>query len=135
MSFLKWDPSYSVHVACCDEDHKRLITTINKLHDAMLDGRGADQAQSILEELAEYAQNHFATEEALMKKTAYLELDSHRAEHRVFLQKVEQFRAEHAGCNRCDAIELAEFLREWLTRHVAKTDRRYSAHLNAHGIF
>lgn len=135
MSLLKWNPSYSVHVACCDEDHKRLIATVNALHDAMLDGRGAERAQSILDELGEYAQRHFTTEELLMEKTGYSEIDAHRAEHQAFLEKVKQFRGDIVAGKRCNSIQLAEFLSDWLTQHVAKTDRKYSAHLNAHGIF
>src|ERR1700758_4288026 len=94
MSFLKWNSSYSVNVASCDEDHKRLITTLNALHDAMLNGQGAERAQSILEELGQYAQQHFSTEEVLMERTGYPQLDSHRAEHQSFLEKVEQFRED-----------------------------------------
>lgn len=135
MSFLKWNPAFRVHVACCDEDHKQLIDTLNRLHDAMLNGRGAEKAASIVDELGEYAQHHFATEERLMKKTGYPEIDSHHAEHQAFLEKLKQFREHIAAGKRCDSIELAEFLSGWVTQHIAKADREYSAHLNAHGVF
>jgi hemerythrin len=47
MPLFAWDESLSVGYEPIDEQHKRLIALINKLHDAMIEGKG----QEVLGEL------------------------------------------------------------------------------------
>ena len=35
MALVTWDESYSVRVAKCDEDHKKLFVLLNSVHEAM----------------------------------------------------------------------------------------------------
>jgi hemerythrin len=134
MALLKWDPSYSVKVHKCDEDHKKLFSLINNLHQAMLAGQGASKVQPIVKELADYTKYHFSAEEAMLEKTKYPELNVHRAEHQSFVKKVEQFQQDLAAGKLVPSISVSNFLNDWLVNHIQKTDQKYSAHLNANGV-
>lgn len=133
-TLVKWDPSYSVKVKRCDDDHKKLFSMINTLHEAMSVGHGAEKVGQIVKELADYTKFHFSGEEALMEKTKYPELISHRAEHHALVKRVEQFQKDVAAGKGGQSIAVVAFLNEWLLHHIKECDQKYSAHLNAHGV-
>ncbi len=134
MPFLTWNNSYSVKVSKCDEDHKKLFSLLNALHDAMKAGKGSQLIQQIVKDLADYTKYHFSQEEMLLRQTNYPDLVSHQAQHKAFVKKVEEFQSEMKGGNFSQSINVADFLRDWLANHIKKTDQQYSAHLNSNGI-
>ena len=134
MALVTWDESYSVRVAKCDEDHKKLFVLLNSVHEAMKAGNASGTLQRVVGELSDYAKFHFAGEEALLDKTKYSGLAQHRAEHRQFEKRVDQFRQDLQEGKMGQSIELVAFLKDWLHNHIKQVDRQYSAHLNAQGI-
>jgi hemerythrin len=134
MPLVTWDASYSVNVSKCDEDHKELFSILNKMHDAMKSGKGRDVIQSVVQELADYTKYHFSQEELLLGSTNYPNLLPHKAQHRKFVHKVEEFQSALKAGDMTQAIAVTEFLKDWLTSHIKQTDSQYSAHLNRNGI-
>jgi hemerythrin len=134
MPLVTWDVSYSVKVARCDEDHKKLFALINSLHDAMRAGKGAEVIQKVVKELGDYTHFHFSAEEMLLEQTHYPALGPHRAQHRAFVKKVEQFQQDLKTTTTGQAISVVNFLKDWLANHIKQTDRQYSAHMNANGV-
>ena len=134
MALINWDVSYSVKVKRCDADHRKLFYLINALHEAMKYGKGSTIIAKIVRELESYTQTHFLAEEALLQRAQYPKLDDHRAQHQKFVAQVEEFRAglESGGIGK--SIEVLEFLKDWLAKHINHTDKMYSAHLNSQGI-
>lgn len=134
MSLLVWDDSYSVNVGSCDEDHKKLFALTNELHEAMKRGKATQVLDGVVKSLADYTRYHFAREEALMEKTQYPNLIKHREQHVAFVKKVEEFQQHLKTGAIGQSIAVTDFLRDWLTNHIKKTDRQYSGHLNANGV-
>ena len=134
MSLMVWNPSYSVKVQRCDDDHKKLFALINTLYDAMMKGEGSKVMEKTVKELADYTRYHFSQEEALLERTRYSALQSHQMQHREFVSKVDQFAQDVKANNLAKAPALLKFLTDWLANHIKRTDQLYSAHLNANGI-
>jgi hemerythrin len=134
VALVTWDESYSVKVQKCDEDHKKLFSMLNSLHDAMKAGRGKDVVQQTVKDLADYTKFHFAREEEMLKKADFPGLEPHREQHAEFVKKVEQFSRDLKEGKAGESVAVAQFIQTWLVNHIQKIDRQYSAHLNAHGI-
>ncbi len=134
MALFVWDNSYSVKVQQCDNDHKKLFSLINDLNDAMMTGKGAQIIQRVIRQLADYTKYHFSAEEALLVRTKYAGLEMHRAQHREFVSKVEQFESDLKAGAIGQSVAVTAFLKDWLVNHIQQTDRQYSTHLNANGI-
>ena len=132
---VDWDESCSVKVVRFDDDHKQMFSLINKLHTAMLRGKGALAVQETVAQITNHAQGHFAGEEAMMEKTKFPELASHRLEHQEFVKRLEQFQRQIEMGNFVSSVTLADFLDKALMAHTKSTDQKYSQHLNANGIF
>lgn len=134
MALLSWDQSFSVEVAELDGHHRKLFSLINTLHDAMRAGKGRTIVEQIAAELSDYTQAHFRAEEALMERTNYPALPGHRAEHQRFIARVAEIKKDLDAGTGGNAVEVLEFLKDWVAEHIKKVDRNYSAHLNANGI-
>lgn len=134
MALVSWNPSYSVKVEKCDTDHKKLFDILNKLHEAMSAGNGNQVVAKVVKELGDYTKFHFGAEEKMMEQTHYPKLAEHRAQHKIYVSKVEQFQKDVEKGVLGKSVEVLNFLTDWLTSHIKKVDQQYSAHLNANGI-
>jgi hemerythrin len=65
---LEWTSEYSVHVPEIDRDHQFQFGLVNRLHEAMLAGRGAETLGTLLAELTKFTMSHFANEEKIMTR-------------------------------------------------------------------
>jgi hemerythrin len=134
MSMIVWQDDYSVGLQEIDEQHKCLINLINQLYEALAAKQHREQVAQILEELVDYTLIHFAVEETLMRLFDYPEYAQHKQSHDGIAQQVREFqRAFRAGQAHLD-MELLMFLKNWLTEHISKVDKRYAGHLSGHGV-
>lgn len=134
MALLTWDQSYSVSVAKFDQQHQKLFSLINALHEAMKLGAGNVIVQNTLRELRTYTVTHFRAEEELLKKTSFPGFAAHQAEHQKFVDKVNQFTEDLEAGRITISASVLQFLKDWLTEHIQRTDRSYADHLNASGV-
>jgi hemerythrin len=134
MALFTWNDSYSVKVAMCDQQHKKLFEIINQLADAMRMGNGQDVVGKTVGELLEYTRTHFQQEEALLKKSNYPQLGPHQEMHRKFVGEIEGLIQQAKEGKATNSIQVLNMLRDWLVNHIQKVDKQYSAYLNAAGI-
>ncbi|MEN6632842.1 MAG: bacteriohemerythrin [Candidatus Polarisedimenticolia bacterium] len=134
MPLITWTDELSVGVRQCDEEHKQLVAMINRLHAAMLEGKGKDVVGPVLRGLVLYVAVHFRNEERLLQTYGYPSLPAHQAEHRKLTAQVaaEQERFEKGQV--ALAVGLMDFLRDWLVKHIQGSDRLYGAYLNERGV-
>jgi hemerythrin len=134
MPLFTWNDSYSVKVAMCDSQHKKLFEIINELADAMRGGKGKEVITKTVGELMLYTRTHFQQEEALLRKAQYPHLAAHQELHRKFVADVESLDRQVREGHGADTVKVLTMLRDWLLNHIQKIDKGYSAHLNAAGI-
>lgn len=106
-----------------DNEHAHLFELLNKT-DAALHAEDADVAaitSRLLNELYDYAMEHFAHEEAYMRSIDDPELNRQMAEHEAFREKVTS--VMNAGELTLEtAQDLLSFLAKWLYRHILGSD-------------
>lgn len=134
MALVTWDGSYSVGIRAMDEQHKRLVQTLNDLHAAMVSGKASGAADHLLGELVRYTQDHFRAEEAFLARNCYPELATHRGLHAELNLQVNNYVKRLQAGEAAISVHLLHFLRDWLTVHIQREDREYGAWLNARGI-
>ncbi|HEX8964288.1 MAG TPA: bacteriohemerythrin [Rhodocyclaceae bacterium] len=134
MALISWSPMLSTGVQEIDDQHKKLIDLVNKLNDAMHAGQGKEALGSVLGELVKYTVYHFGTEERLMGQHKYAESAAHMAEHKKLIQDVSAFKTKFDGGNAMISTELMNFLRDWLSKHIMQTDKKFGKALNTAGV-
>jgi len=125
MASLEWIPALSVGDRELDDEHKVLFALINRLEVARDGGGDPAVSAEILRELGVYTHKHFSHEERLFAEGGYTEAEPHSAEHLFFATRIGDFQSDlAAGKAEVDGAIL-DFLKTWLTRHIAMTDRKY----------
>ena len=129
MALMEWSKELSVDIDLIDEQHKKLISYVNDLHENMKVGKGKDIISKILDGLIEYTKFHFNTEEELFAKYNYPERENHVSEHHFFVDKVKKFQDDFNNGRLSVTIEVFQFLNNWVTNHIKVIDKKYSPFL------
>jgi hemerythrin-like metal-binding protein len=134
MAYMKWDERFETSIPVVDAAHRSLVETLNRLHDAMKQRKAGAEVQKILGFLADYAVEHFAAEEALMKRHGYPGHPSHKKIHAALMKEV---MARIEAFNRGQVVlslDLMDFLEAWLSRHILQEDQAYVKYFRDKGI-
>ena len=134
MAFFTWNNSYSVGVQRFDTEHQRLFQIMSQLFDGMKEGKGRDVLAGVLQNLIRYTEQHFSSEEQVMGAKGYADLQTHIAQHRQFTAKVKEFDVQYRAGAVAISVEVLDYLRDWLTSHIAGTDKSYTTFLNQKGV-
>lgn len=111
--------------AMLDAQHKKLHALCLQAGQLMEDNSlaSSERFHTLLNDLAIYAREHFATEEELLRRTNPALLDEHLAEHISYESQLTDLLIAA-----CDGIleknRLHGFLTEWWSSHVLQSDRR-----------
>jgi len=125
MAFIVWDEMYATGVASLDEQHKHLISLLNRMIEAIAQKKGKEELSYVIEEMGNYATTHFQAEETLMEKAGYSELEEHRLFHDAFIAKVDDFRLKYDACDEGLTAEVTIFLTNWLNEHLSIVNQEY----------
>ena len=135
MPLMTWSDKMSVGVAVFDKDHQVLVGMLNELFDAVNAGRGKEVLGPILDKLIDYTKSHFGREEELMKKWAYPKMTEHMKEHADLAKQVLDVQKKwKEGQSAVLSMEVLNFLKNWLTKHIGASDKAYGPHFNGKGV-
>ena len=127
MAIMIWNESYSVGVGELDEQHKALIRMINEMHYAMNNDKGQEAIAIIVEQMFDYMEIHFSTEEGYMRQYSYLGYAAHAKEHEVFRAKARDLRQRVSEGEFVLSFEIVQFLSDWLQKHIMVSDMKYTS--------
>lgn len=111
-----------------DEEHRYLFELLGRADDLLHNDYGKDlyvEIKSLLGELENYADKHFAHEEAYMKEIRDPELILQRTQHMVFRETVMEYLMKNIDEDeqQYQALEeLVSFLAKWLYHHILSSD-------------
>lgn len=132
--FILWSNSYSVGINTIDSQHKKLVDIINSLYESFVDQTAAQKLEPILNELIDYSQYHFKTEEDLFHDYDYPKKNVHISKHQGFIKKINEFHFKVVQEKVNITYQLMNFLRNWLLDHIQSEDQEYSVFLRSKGI-
>ena len=124
--YMPWSEELSVGLEEIDEQHKVLVTLINRLFsEAILKKSEPGIVASILGELAQYTIVHFAVEESLFRIFDYPDSQNHVQHHRQLRDEVLKIQVKFNEGHAVD-LELMRFLRHWLRHHIMGDDKKFT---------
>lgn len=120
-----WTSRFVLGIDEIDNQHKKLVALVNKLHQAMKNKSGAARAEGILDELAEYTVYHFGCEEDLFDRYQYPATVEHKKMHKELVDQVVQLQADLKSGKAGLSMDLMQFLTGWLRDHILIRDKAY----------
>lgn len=143
MPFVEWKDTYTIGVEEIDEDHRRLVDMINELHAGIARNCSGgvrevvDELETmlyVLDDLVDYATDHFALEEDSMLEHAYPGYASMKRAHREFLSMAQQLRDAFDSGRPISSQRTLESLKAWFDNHVLGLDMRFGEFVKSKGI-
>ncbi|MHC4270335.1 MAG: bacteriohemerythrin [Planctomycetota bacterium] len=122
---IKWNDEYSVNISLIDEQHKKLFDLINQANIVEALNNNTKDVLAILDQMTEYALEHFETEEHYMEEFDFPGYQSHRNEHIDFTNTAIDYKNRVVGGDYQIINEILEYLKQWLFNHIQVTDKKY----------
>jgi methyl-accepting chemotaxis protein/hemerythrin len=127
--FMQWSSDYETGINKFDEQHKMLFDLINQLYVAMKNKQGKDTMGRILNELANYTDFHFKSEEEAFDKFGYPATAEHKIIHEKLVKQVIDFIDNFQSGSVMVDFNLLNFLQDWLNNHIKVEDKNYGKFL------
>lgn len=111
-----------------DDEHRHLFELLHNAMDMLQNDYAADQYEDLknpMMELSDYAEQHFADEEAYMEQIRDHELILQRSQHMIFREKIHGWSFENIDDTEDQKRvlgELISFLARWLYHHILSSD-------------
>ena len=135
MEPIQWSEKFSVGVKELDEQHQQLIKMLNHLISTREStDTHSETISDVLQEMTQYAQKHFKTEESLLKQYGYPGLEQQKEEHLAYRLKTVDF--SDATMLSIDAVPqiLLNYLFDWWIHHILNEDMKYKSFFANKGV-
>ncbi|WP_413558836.1 bacteriohemerythrin [Bdellovibrio sp. HCB209] len=124
-NFFKWDQErLTTHVDAMDNEHKKLIEIMNRLHDRYEAKAGKAELGPLVKELGSWTVTHFQHEERFFDTLDYPQASVHKKIHKDLLERFTGHAAEFEKTGHLTP-EFFQFLKTWLTAHIMGIDHKY----------
>lgn len=132
---MEWKEDFSVGIAVFDDEHRKLIALINRLHESASGGSDRLALQRISDELVDYTLQHFRHEEEYFEEWGYPGAKEHIVRHEQLQCRVFEYRKRIHGTETPElALEMLHFLCDWLRCHIMVEDRKFGRFLLQKGV-
>jgi len=126
MTYFEFNDSLKVENKLIDQEHAILIEYINLLQKAVENETSVKIVGQVLEGLTEYTKTHFFVEEEMMKAFEYPEVEQHKSAHEAFKDKLAKLISNYNNGDTEISGNALTFLKDWLTEHILKIDKKLS---------
>jgi diguanylate cyclase (GGDEF)-like protein/hemerythrin-like metal-binding protein/PAS domain S-box-containing protein len=121
-----WNDNFNTGLPVIDVQHRKLVEMLNKLASHLAYGQDIPELNTVFDELADYAQYHFKTEEGVWRK--FLPEDEltsrHSQTHQEFVTEMLDLRGKQDALATEQVIEeIVIFLTHWLAFHILEADK------------
>lgn len=134
-NFFKWDKEFNTGNTTIDEQHFKLVEMVNELLEVSINNNtiNISTITTMSNKLNKYIQEHFSTEEIMMKNFS---IDSRHSKkhfqyHKDFVEEIKkQFSTPHRLQNPKNFNDIIEYLIRWLAYHILNTDKSLVRQIN-----
>jgi len=121
---MEWTSQLATGDDSVDAQHRALLDCLNDLRRAMKENRTLFAVYT-LTRLKHHVRDHFATEEAMLRKTTSASLQEHVRIHEQFRTQLTDFQVKsiHGDVS----MQTVDYVIAWLEQHIAGVSAMFSA--------
>ena len=122
---MDWDPKFSVDIEEIDVFQQKMFELFNQLIELKENKKEAKECINLISEINDASKLYFSTEERLLKKHKYPDVQAHAKAHREFTKRSISLRREVSEDISYFSLDVIYELRQWLIDHIQNTDALY----------
>lgn len=126
-------PSATPDVSSLEAEHRIQLSLFDAIQEGLRRGRAASGIEGLLDQLIDYSNVHFLSEQLMMRMYEYPEIEAHTQEHDRLIEQVRELR-ERAAEDPEFLAQHAERLRAWLWSHIQTQDFAFGRYLRELGV-
>ena len=127
-NWVVFDATHLTGVKIIDDQHRQIVQMVNDLNRSLEDGRDDADLKKRFSDLLAFTATHFATEEALMARYDYPQLDEHQKQHVKLVQELQELAAEF---KQGAELRLLQSIKDWLLGHIQHADKPLGVYLTS----
>jgi hemerythrin len=131
---FKWTSANEIGHAGIDGQHKRLFHLAGAVAESLLKSSDHKPDAAQLQALMDFAREHFAFEEGLMRSAGYPEAERHAKYHVSLLTELKTYCARVERGMHTNPDSLIEYLWNWLLVHIDTADRDLAVWLKSREV-
>jgi len=131
MAYFEWNSDVELGHAQIDDEHKRLFALAETVVEAFSSTAEPGPREALLRALIDFAREHFAHEEALMRDSGYPDAQAHAKFHASLLAELETYCARVRMGSHTNPSGMIAYLWNWLTVHIHAADRQLATWLSS----
>lgn len=122
-----WHEKYNLDIEDIDFQHHYFLNLINRLSEELNMTTSQERHSALISELNAYARFHFISEENIMARAGYPELEQHRNHHMDLIRQLNS-REGMLQLEKSDhsAEQIVDFLVSWFLEHTTGEDRLFA---------
>jgi hemerythrin-like metal-binding protein len=129
MEFVEWTEKHSVGNVLVDAYHHIFFQMVQEFRKVLVT-HDQGQIEDCLKFLVDYTLMHFESEERLMEKAGYPDLESHKEVHQAFRHKMKEVHDRFLRSpESVGAEEVLFLLQKWFSEHILHTDMEFRPYL------
>lgn len=128
---IEWDHDLETGIPIIDQQHKELIVLLRRLRKLTF---GKEDFTATINELRNYANTHFETEENYMLTANYPRYKEHKQWHDRFVKQLEITYEKLKDDNNITDLgyELYIFAEDWILKHYTDEDIKFAQYFKEH---
>jgi len=132
MKFVEWCDLFVIGNKTIDDQHQVLLEIANTFHNEAKKGFNRKVTNDTMNQLIDYAQKHFFTEETITGKLDLpIELlDNHNEIHEKLIMDIYKIHEDLSSGKINSMYDIEKFLTDWLILHILIEDKKYKEYLH-----
>ncbi|MCL2069374.1 MAG: bacteriohemerythrin [Treponema sp.] len=128
---VTWSDDFLVGETSIDDQHKELVRMTNEFYAGVQMGGVMAKVYFLqtIKGAVQYVQTHFANEEDKMQKVGFPQFAEHKKQHEDFVAKVSQQIKIFEKEDNPDPAGFVKYLMDWVLKHIAESDKKYSPYM------
>jgi diguanylate cyclase (GGDEF)-like protein/hemerythrin-like metal-binding protein/PAS domain S-box-containing protein len=127
-NWVVFDTAHLTGVKIIDDQHRQIVQMVNDLNRSLEEGRDDAELKNLFAALLAFTATHFATEEALMARYGYPQVDEHKKQHVNLVHELQVIAAEFTqGAE----LRLLQSIKDWLLGHIQHADKPLGVYLTS----
>lgn len=132
---FEWKKEYEMGFKEVDAQHQRIFSIMRELNEVLEARHGEEIIWKTLDDLIQYADYHFAYEEAHFSEYHYAGSEQHISEHDAYRDQIAAFIEEsNVRVTNTLPTRVLNFLQQWWIHHITGIDRDYAQCFKEHGL-